>query len=142
MFQALMVTSAFVIGAAALVVALLTMSACASISRRMASVDRWAGDVNHKLAQVIPTITEIVEGRISSTSQATLRAELDDLRGALDVIRASNRKEFGALWGRMGGRSSGQTSILNGETGEPLQGDDELDALLALQRAKPVAPTS
>lgn len=68
-----------------------------------------------------------------------LRAELDDLRAALDVIRASNRREFGSLWGRLGGRGR-QASIIDGDTGLPLSGDDEVDAMLALQSAKPVSP--
>lgn len=73
---------------------------------------------------------------------AALKAELDDLRGALDVIRASNRKELGALWGKMGGRGSNNGKVFDNDTGQPLEGDDELQALLALQTAKPVQPNS
>jgi len=81
-----------------------------------------------------------IRTEITNTSTAKLRAEVDDLRGALDVIRASNRKEFGALWGRMGGRGQNSGKVFDGASGLPLADDDELEAVLALQSAKPVQP--
>lgn len=129
MFEALMAISALAISVAALVVGRWTMSASAAGIRRL---DSWAGHVNNRLTEI--------SGRVTSTSTSQLRAELDDLRGALDVIRASNRKEFGALWGRMGGRGADRAKTFDGATGLPLGDDDELEAVLALQAAKPVGP--
>lgn len=75
---------------------------------------------------------------VNERTPTALRAEVDDLRAALDVIRASHRREFGSLWGRLGGKPNGK--VIDNDTGLALEGSDELEALLALQRAKPVQP--
>lgn len=74
---------------------------------------------------------------VERTTNSKLAAELDALRGALDVMRNSNRREMSTLWGRLGARKA---AILDGETGEPLEGDDELQAMLRLQTAKSAGP--
>lgn len=81
-----------------------------------------------------------IEGAVERTTSSKLAAEVDALRGALDVYRASTRRELGALWGRLGGRSA----VIEGEfthvgNGAPAA-DDELQALLALQSAPPARP--
>ena len=106
----------------------LTISALAQLKR---ATESQLGTLRNSLASV-----QAIAAKSSST---TLRTEVDDLRGALDVMRASHRREMASLWGRMGGRPR-QTSMLDGDTGEPLTGDDELAAMVALQTAKPVSP--
>lgn len=81
-----------------------------------------------------------LDAAIERTSNAKLAAELDALRGALDVNRASVRRELGSLWGRLGGRGHRATYV-DAETGEAIDGDDEINAMLALQSAKPAGPS-
>lgn len=120
MFEQLMVAFALVIAVAALGGVWLTISACNDGVRRMDS-----------MMELVNELTK----RTERTSNASVLAAVDDLRGALDVMRASNRKEFGALWGRLGGRSNGRVLDPDGAVV-----DDELAAVLALQSAKPVQP--
>lgn len=126
---ALMGTFAVVISVGALGVAWSIMSALRVIERRTDSTLRA-----HAAA------IQGIRKELTTRTPAALKAEVDDLRGALDVIRASNRREFGAVWGKMGGRGSNNGRVLDGDTGQPLEGDDELAAVLALQSAKPVQP--
>lgn len=113
MFIALMVSFAAASSAVALVVAWSTLHACAAGAKRMDSMSLL----------------------IAKTTPETLRAEVDDLRGALDVLRASNRKEFGSLWGRLGGKP---------DTAGALPTQREVDgsfaALLDLQSRPPSGP--
>lgn len=129
MSEALMVSFAVATLAVALVGGWSIMSALRDTERRMDS----------RLSAHAAAITQLRKEMAVKTPSA-LKADLDDLRGALDVIRASNRREFGALWGKMGGRGSNNGKVFDGGTGLPLEGDEELDALLALQTAKPVQP--
>lgn len=76
-----------------------------------------------------------LRSEMATRTPTALTAELDDLRGALDVIRHSNRKEFGALWGKMGGRGAN-----NGKVTTHDEDDEELQALLALQQPGPTTP--
>lgn len=124
MFLALMVGFALVMAVVALAGVASIISALADGRRRMDS---------------LATRLEAVAKTANSSMSAQLRSELDDLRGALDVMRASNRKELGGLWARVGGKREGH--VFDGTNGRPLvEGDEELQALLALQSAKPVAP--
>lgn len=43
-----------------------------------------------------------LETRSNETSNATLAAAVDDLRGAHDALSASCRKQFGKVWGTLG----------------------------------------
>ena len=128
MFTALMAVFAVAISAAALGVAWLTISGSAAGVKKLES---WARHANSELMKL--------KDRVDGTTNSKLKAELDDLRGALDVMRASNRKEFGSLWGKIG-RGANNGRVFDGATGAPLTGDDELEAVIALQTAKPVSP--
>lgn len=130
MFLASMAIFALVISVAALGVAWLTMSASAAgVTKLDSRID------------LLQAATRALEQRAMKSAPETLRAELDDLRGALGVLSASNRREFGSLWGRLGGRGSNHGKIIDGDSGLPLEGDDEIEAVLALQRAQPVKPS-
>jgi len=41
---------------------------------------------------------------LTKSNPNTYRAVLDDLGAAIEQLRSSNRRELGALWGRLGGR--------------------------------------
>lgn len=82
-----------------------------------------------------------LEGAVERTTNSKLAAEVDALRGAVDVMRNANRKEFGSLWARVG-RGPRASAFFDGMTGVPLEGDDEVNAMLALQSAKPAGPTN
>lgn len=81
-----------------------------------------------------------IEGAVEKTTNSKLAAEVDALRGALDVYRASTRKELGALWGRIGGRGATIDSYAIPAGNGAYSGDPELDELLRLQSAKPAGP--
>lgn len=121
MYEASMVFFAIVILAGALVVALLTISASRSGVRRMDSLAAH-------LAQL--------EAKMATTGNQELRAAVDDLAAALDVTRASNRREFGAIWGRLGGKPRPDAITVASAAN-----DDSFEALLALQSTPPVKPT-
>jgi len=122
-----MAVFAFVIGAVALAGLVLLTSRLAALALG------WDSRLLEQRASI-----EKLRAAQERTSTATLRAELDDLRGALDVIRASNRRELGSLWAKVGGKPNGR--IFEHDTGLPLAGDAELDAVIGLQSAKPVQP--
>lgn len=63
---------------------------------------------------------------IEKTSNATLRAELVDLRGAVEVLAASNRKELGRLWSKLAPPKTNGAAAAN---------DEQFEAMVALQRA-------
>jgi len=73
--------------------------------------------------------------KVEQHSNATVLSHIDDLRGAIDVLRASNRKEFSSVWGRLGGRPPRE------ETAAPIAAqrvdDGSFEALLDLQSAPP-----
>lgn len=118
----------------ALVIAVGALGAVALLTSRLSARARgWDFRLSEHRAAM-----NLFEQRIEKTSNATLRAEVDDLRGALDVLRGSHRKELGALWGRLGGKPNGR--VLDGETGQPLSSGEELAAMIALQNAAPVRP--
>lgn len=115
MFALLMACSALVIAAAALGgLALL-------ISRFAASARGWDS-----------RLLKIAENMRTSTPSA-FRAELDDLRAALDVIRASNRREFGSLWARVGAEKRESSSGVQ-------KPDADLETLLEFQARPPAGP--
>jgi hypothetical protein len=113
---------ALVIAVAACGVGVLTISACADGVRRMDSMQRELTALAHA----------------PKTTHAALSADLDDLRGALDTMRASNRKEFGSLWGRLGGRPR-VAEIETIQATELSMGanDSSFEAMLALQASPP-----
>lgn len=114
----------------ALVLAAVTSVALALLISRVA--------LHQRLLEALGDRCSKLSADVEKKSPATLRAEVDDLRGALDRVTASNRREFGALWGKLGPRTPART--FDGTTGLPLEGDDELEAVIALQSAKPVGP--
>jgi hypothetical protein len=75
------------------------------------------------------------EKRLDGTVPAVLRAELDDLRTAIEVDRITHRKQLGKLWGRVGRDERAD------EPSRPMgAADPELQAFLDLQgntRAQP-----
>lgn len=78
---------------------------------------------------------DTLEEQVGKSTPAALGAHIDDLRGAIDAMRAGHRKEFGALWGRLGGKPA---------NGEPIQTqrmqDGSFEALLDLQGRPPAGP--
>ena len=91
MFIALMASFAFAIAVGALGATALLTSRVAALTNAWASIQR-----------------ELKQSS-TATISASIQAEVDDLRGALDVIRASNRRELGSLWGRLGGKPASRT---------------------------------
>ena len=73
--------------------------------------------------------------KLSTGTNAALRVELTDLQSALEMLAASNRREFGKIWKRLGG-------VQGGSPREPLLADvdEELAAILALQSAPTPEP--
>jgi len=111
---------AFVIAAAALVGVWLIISYLSARARGWESrLERHAADIQS----------------LRTTTPSALGAEVDDLRAALETQRASNRKELGSLWARVGGRP------LSGEFIETRQAPNgDFEAMLALQSAPVVKP--
>jgi hypothetical protein len=69
-----------------------------------------------------------LETLVKAGTPASLLAEIDDIRAAADMTRASNRKEFASLWGRMGGRGH------KAETFDTVQhANGDFEAMLTLQ---------
>lgn len=122
MFAALMAIFACVMSVAALGAAWLTISGYKNGAARMDSL----------AAHVAKLETEVTK-----TSSAVLRAEVDALAGALDASRIANRREFGSIWGRLGGKRE----ETNGSVVQTRQvGDDSFEAMLALQSLAPSKP--
>lgn len=71
-------------------------------------------------------VVEALTKRIDSSTPAVLRADLDDLRAAVDLDRIALRKQLGKIWGRIGRDEH------TDPTGDS-SGNDELDAFLKLQ---------
>lgn len=125
MFEVLMVCFAVVLAAAALGVALLATSGYA-VDRNQFSA--WMKTCDARI--------EALVRESAKRSPETLAAAVDDLRAALDVSRASNRKEFGSLWGRLGGRRPTDGAIGLGAH-QIDERDGAFDALLDLQSRPP-----
>lgn len=119
----------------------LIISVCALVLAAAASVGvvwtilsiQQLGEEGDALKALCELRSKQLEAAVERTTGSKLAAELDSLRGALDVIRASNRKEFGALWGRMGGRSAPSDAI--DVPPEDYTDDPEIAALLRFQNA-------
>lgn len=90
-----------------------------------------------RLEERIFALEKLCAELMNARSNATLQATIDDLRGAIDVLRASNRKEFSSLWGRLGGRP---VRTIDAEGIEMPQGNSQFEALLELQSKPPVSP--
>lgn len=101
--------------------------AIALLMSRVAEHTRGLESLYHTRAQLV--------SMAEKSGPNVLRGEVDDLAAALDKLRASNRREFGQLWARIGGPAREAKTF---ENGEPLSDDDELEAVLALQSAQPV----
>lgn len=112
--------SALVIAVAAFVVAALTLRAASNGYARMDSL-------SNRIA--------LLGAEIEKRTPESLRAEVDDLRGALDTIRSSNRREFGSIWGRLGGRPP-----VEGRAEGRAANDDSFEAMLQLQAAPSPEP--
>lgn len=119
MFAVLMAAFAFVMSVGALGVVLWTTYALIAGERAQDS----------RLAELAKELTKI--------TPTSIAAEVDDLRGALDVIRASNRKEFGAIWGRLGGKPASNAIETTMRGSAP---DASFEALLDLQSRPPAGP--
>lgn len=64
--------------------------------------------------------------RLDGTSPAVLRADLEDLRAAVEVDRISYRKQLGKIWGRIGREEHAPKDSVT---------DPELQAFLDLQNS-------
>jgi len=113
MFLAIMVGVACVLAVLSLCGAAAAITSCARLARSLETVARSYKD----------------------TDNAQLSAEVDDLRGALDVIRSSNQRQFGAVWKRIGLDQKADDVI---PTVQTTNGD--FQALLDLQSRPPVKP--
>lgn len=87
----------------------------------------------------------LLENSTRERTPAVVTAAIEDLRTALASVNATNRREFGAIWKRLGlARAAAaperQPNMFDG-SGELIEGDEEFDALVALQKAKPVQPS-
>lgn len=103
---------ALVVSVSTLAVAVFTMSRCAAGKR--------ATDLR----------IDVLANQIGNSSQTKLRTEVDDVRGALERVIATNRKELGSLWGRLGGRTNGAH--------KEAAADVEFQELIALQGSDPL----
>lgn len=109
---------AFALFALALVVALLWLQVAA---------------LNARLTQLTSTA--------AARTPAAVTAAVEDLRTALAQVNATNRREFGAIWKRLG--LARQVNVAENElpaANAPAANDDSFAAMLALQSAPPVKP--
>jgi hypothetical protein len=87
-------------------------------------------------------LERLVAELLAKKDPAAVAAQIDDLRGALDLVRASTRKELGSLWGRLGGKPAKwdemvpRTGVIEAVT---TNGSD-FEALLDLQQRPPAGP--
>lgn len=100
-----------------------------------------------RLEQRIETLEKMCAQLIHSMQNSTtaaLQAEIDDVRGAMDVMRASHRKELSAMWGKMGGRPREGTKWDDMTRQQPLidvpSNGTDFEALLDLQQRPPAGP--
>lgn len=111
-----------------LVVAILAWSA-----QRTAEKARELRDADRRYFEAL---VGAMKDTIDKSAGAKLRAELEDVRSALQVHEQSNRREFGKLWGHRNGRAP---VTVDAETGEVSE-DDDIAAMLRLQKAGPGGP--
>jgi hypothetical protein len=78
----------------------------------------------HVLERAIETATELAK----QGSNSAVLAQLDDMRGAIDTLTASNRRELSSLWKRVGRAEAKR---------DDSHDDPRFDALLRLQQADP-----
>jgi len=98
----------------------------------------------HKLSTELSTARiELLEGRVEvalthlarlekrydASTPAVLRADLDDLRTAVDIDRKALRKSLGKIWGTLGHERDAAPGA-----GGTISDDEEFNALIALQR--------
>ena len=96
-------------------------------ARRIEQLEAQLAHMAQHVARLDSELTNAVRA-FETTTPAVLRAELEDLRAALQIDRVALRKQLGKIWGRIGAERDGAA--------EPsVAGDDELDAFIALQRA-------
>lgn len=115
---------ALALAAVALVYAVWTIS---ETRRVQASLQDFTGRFERRSNETLAAVER--------TTNSKLAAEVDALRGALDVLRASNRREFSTIHGRLGGRPPAGR-VIEAELVE----DDDIAAHIALQSAAPVRP--
>lgn len=111
---------AFALFAVALVVAVLFLS--------VANLHARYRDVEQRLNTTVQSSTR--------ASPAAVTAAIEDLRTALAQVQATNRREFGAIWKRVGLSRAAAVE----EVAPKAANDDAFDALIALQSADPVKP--
>lgn len=112
-----MIGMSFALFALALVAALLWI--------RLASVERRLDSLTNMTAARTP---------------AAVTAAIEDLRTAVASINATNRREFGALWKRVGLSRAVAQAENELPLGGPAANDDAFTAMIALQSADPVKP--
>ena len=75
----------------------------------------------------------VLEKRFDASTPALVRADLDDLRSAVDVDRIAHRKQLAKVWGRIGYDERAREPDISTSPG--MSGEPELDAFIALQRS-------
>jgi len=88
---------------------------------------------NRTLIDAVARLTERVrdcEQKLSTGSSTSMLVRINELEAALEQLQKSNRREFGKLWKA---QDPNPGRMANG--GEELDVDDELAAMIELQRA-------
>jgi hypothetical protein len=99
-----------------------TRRTVAELETALRLLERYVADNARELAE----LRKSFEG----STPAALAARIDDLAAAIEVTRATHRRELGKVWGTLGGG--------RGDAGDPpaqVPTDAEFEALIALQNA-------
>lgn len=86
------------------------------------------------MAKHVARLDDALEAAVKAfqtTTPAVIRAELEDLRSAVQVDRIAHRKALGKIWGKIGNARDTMDDAPTPET----SGNEELEAFIALQRA-------
>lgn len=94
-----------------------------------------------ELRNVRARVEQLANQRAASTP-AIVTAAIEDLRTALAQVSSTNRREFGAIWKRLGIARRLQLEQQTEEEAptQPAANDDRFEAMLALQSTPPAKP--
>lgn len=126
-------TFAFVLALGAVVLVALVLTICAHLKREQV-LQQSTIDNNWKSFAGFAARTNATLADVKRTAPTTLAAEVADLREAVERLRATHQRFQGRF------DSERQRSMIDGGNGHVLTGDEEADALIALQQAKYVPP--
>jgi hypothetical protein len=89
---------------------------------RIAALEKLFAELTRRL--------DVLAASIERTSATKMNAQLDDVRGAVEAMTASHRRELGKIWGRLGAASN-----VGRPNGDLSEADPDLASLLDLQKA-------